>query len=88
MGTPPVGASRGGVRHLEDLVPYDHDGVVRMRNCPFHAVAQRRPELVCDMNLALLRGLCGSGATARLEPAPGRCCVAIHRDWTERSAPS
>jgi predicted ArsR family transcriptional regulator len=70
--------------------PYDDDGVTRLRNCPFHAVAQRQPELICDMNLALLHGLTdgldGSGLNARLEPAPGRCCVALHR--TGRSAPS
>jgi predicted ArsR family transcriptional regulator len=65
--------------------PYDDDGVVRMRNCPFHAVAQRQPELVCGMNLALLRGLCGSGVSADLEPGPGRCCVALRAG---RSAPS
>jgi predicted ArsR family transcriptional regulator len=70
--------------------PYDDDGVVRMRNCPFHAVAQRQPELICDMNLALLSGLAeslsGSELAARLEPAPGRCCVALHR--TDRSGSS
>src|SRR5689334_19070087 len=27
----------------------DADGVIRLRNCPFHAVAQRHPEVVCDM---------------------------------------
>jgi predicted ArsR family transcriptional regulator len=62
--------------------PYDDpDGVVRLRNCPFHAVAQRHPEVVCEMNLALLRGLLdGLGARGReavLDPRPGRCCVAI-----------
>jgi predicted ArsR family transcriptional regulator len=87
-------AAEAGGGELEPLLrergyePYDDDGVVRMRNCPFHAVAQRQPELVCGMNLALLRGLCGSGAEARLEPGPGRCCVALHRERTERSAPS
>jgi predicted ArsR family transcriptional regulator len=87
-------AEEAGGGELEPLLrergyePYDDDGVVRMRNCPFHAVAQRQPDLVCGMNLALLRGLCGSGATARLEPGPGRCCVALHREWTDRSAPS
>ena len=61
--------------------PYDDDGVVRLRNCPFHAVAQRHPEVVCDMNLALIGGLVEStpGVTATLEPAPGRCCVALRR---------
>ena len=60
--------------------PYeDEPGVHRLRNCPFHAVAQRQPEVVCDMNLALLGALVeGREVTATLEPAPGRCCVALH----------
>jgi predicted ArsR family transcriptional regulator len=49
-----------------------------MRNCPFHAVAQRHPEVVCDMNLALLGALvAGRDVGATLEPGPGRCCVAL-----------
>jgi predicted ArsR family transcriptional regulator len=61
--------------------PYeDEPGVLRMRNCPFHAVAQEHPEIVCDMNLtllgALVTGLDGQ-RRAVLDPAPGRCCVAI-----------
>jgi predicted ArsR family transcriptional regulator len=60
---------------------HDDDGVVRLRNCPFHAVAQRHPEIVCEMNLALLRGLVDGlddpGLSAMLEPGPGRCCVAL-----------
>jgi predicted ArsR family transcriptional regulator len=60
--------------------PYDDGGVMRLRNCPFHTVAQRHPEIVCDMNLSLLEGVIaglGLDARAALEPAPGRCCVAI-----------
>src|SRR3954452_1445471 len=61
--------------------PYDDGGVVRMRNCPFHAVAQRQPEVVCEMNHALLQGLVDGlgtpGLNATLEPGPGRCCVAL-----------
>jgi predicted ArsR family transcriptional regulator len=61
--------------------PYDDDGAVRLRNCPFHAVAQRHPEIVCEMNHALLQGLVDGlgtpGLTASLEPGPGRCCVAL-----------
>jgi predicted ArsR family transcriptional regulator len=61
--------------------PYeDEPGVLRLRNCPFHAVAQAHPEIVCDMNLrllaALVRGL-GGEHRAVLDPAPGRCCVAL-----------
>jgi predicted ArsR family transcriptional regulator len=73
--------------------PYeDADGVVRLRNCPFHAAAQRHPEVVCGMNLALLRGLlAGLGATdlrAVLAPAPGRCCVAIEHVGTAPRRPT
>ena len=61
----------------------DEDGVMRLRNCPFHAVAQTHPEVVCDMNLRLLEGLLAGldapGCEATLEPGPGRCCVAIRR---------
>ena len=60
--------------------PYADGDVVRLRNCPFHAAAQRHPEVVCDMNLALLGGLLeGRDLEAVLEPAPGRCCVALRR---------
>jgi predicted ArsR family transcriptional regulator len=58
----------------------DDAGVLRMRNCPFHAVAQNHPEVVCDMYLALLGGLIAGldvDANAVLEPGPRRCCVAI-----------
>ncbi|MGH3656823.1 MAG: helix-turn-helix transcriptional regulator [Micromonosporaceae bacterium] len=50
-------------------------------NCPFHALAQRQPELICAVNLALVDGLLdGLGAAqlrARLAPRPGACCVQI-----------
>jgi predicted ArsR family transcriptional regulator len=70
-------------RGYEPFHDDDQGDVVRLRNCPFHAVAQRHPEVVCDMNLSLLTGLL-AGLDARdteavLEPAPGRCCVAIKR---------
>jgi predicted ArsR family transcriptional regulator len=61
--------------------PYvDDAGAIRLRNCPFHAVAQSHPEVVCDMNLALLRGLTeglDAEVEAVLEPGPGPCCVAL-----------
>jgi predicted ArsR family transcriptional regulator len=61
--------------------PYEDDaGVVRLRNCPFHAVAQSHPEVVCDMNLSLLGSILAgidADVEAVLEPGPGRCCVAI-----------
>ncbi|GAA2154178.1 helix-turn-helix transcriptional regulator [Actinomadura napierensis] len=51
--------------------------VLRMRNCPFHALAERFPPLVCGMNLALLEGLVegSDGVRVRMDPLPGWCCV-------------
>ncbi|MBO2465622.1 helix-turn-helix transcriptional regulator [Actinomadura violacea] len=51
--------------------------VLRMRNCPFHAVAEGFPPLVCGMNLALLEGLVegSEGVRVRMDPRPGSCCV-------------
>ncbi|WP_353946840.1 transcriptional regulator [Streptomyces sp. HUAS MG91] len=53
--------------------------VVRLRNCPFHAVAERFPPLVCGMNLALLEGLVGKDGPvrARMDARPGECCVVL-----------
>ncbi|SDO22605.1 Predicted transcriptional regulator, ArsR family [Geodermatophilus sp. DSM 45219] len=55
------------------------EGGVALANCPFHDLARGRTELVCGMNLRLLEGLLDgvgfSGLTARLQPAPGACCV-------------
>ncbi|MFE2550190.1 helix-turn-helix transcriptional regulator [Streptomyces sp. NPDC059355] len=53
--------------------------VVRMRNCPFHALAEHFPPLVCGMNLALLEGLLGTDGPvrARMDARPGECCVVV-----------
>ena len=51
-----------------------------LANCPFHVLAQDYTELVCGMNRDLLSGMLaslGSDVEARLEPAPGRCCVRL-----------
>jgi predicted ArsR family transcriptional regulator len=56
------------------------DGRIHLANCPFHDLLARHAELVCAMNLHLLRGLIGGlggCAQARLDPAEGRCCVTI-----------
>jgi predicted ArsR family transcriptional regulator len=61
--------------------PRVSDGDVTLANCPFHALAREHAELVCGMNLDLLSGMlntCDSGGMcARLDPAPGRCCVTL-----------
>jgi predicted ArsR family transcriptional regulator len=56
----------------------DADRTIRLRNCPFHAMAQAHPALVCGLNLALLEGLVGDGGRGvQLDPGPTGCCVAI-----------
>lgn len=79
-----------GAQQSSDLVevlerqgyePYRDGDVVRLRNCPFHLVAREHVELVCGMNLALMRGVTAAldrdDVEARLDPAPDRCCVAF-----------
>jgi predicted ArsR family transcriptional regulator len=60
--------------------PYVDGAVVRMRNCPFHSLAESHPALVCGMNLALLEGLVDGSVrlTAALDPRPGECCTVLH----------
>ncbi|GAA4604263.1 helix-turn-helix domain-containing protein [Actinoallomurus liliacearum] len=54
---------------------------LRLRNCPFHPLAARSPDLVCAMNHAFLGGyldgLRVTGLRADLDPRPGECCVAL-----------
>jgi predicted ArsR family transcriptional regulator len=53
-------------------------GRLRLRNCPFDAVAARSREIVCGLNLALVQGLVADrGAEAVLAPTEGACCVSI-----------
>jgi len=58
----------------------DAGGLI-LANCPFHALAQDDTELVCGMNLDLVNGLLAglerANLEARLDPAPGRCCVTV-----------
>jgi predicted ArsR family transcriptional regulator len=57
------------------------DGVVRLRNCPFHPLAKQAPDLVCAINHQFLTGVLGGlharGVEARLDPRPGECCVEL-----------
>ncbi|NBE95473.1 transcriptional regulator [Nonomuraea sp. KC401] len=66
--------------------PYEEDGRVRLRNCPFHVLAEEQPVLVCSVNLALCQGLLeGLGddpGRARLDPRPGECCVVFRTSKT------
>ncbi|GAA1966591.1 helix-turn-helix transcriptional regulator [Microbacterium deminutum] len=58
----------------------DGAGGFTLENCPFHVLASRHTPLVCGANLALLQGVVEATGDERmpaLEPASGRCCVAI-----------
>ncbi|OUC90912.1 helix-turn-helix transcriptional regulator [Streptosporangium minutum] len=78
------GEDLGEVLRRRGYEPYEEDGRLRLRNCPFHLLAEEHPLLVCSMNLALcqgmLEGLGEEGATARLDPRPGECCVAFSKE--------
>lgn len=61
--------------------PRLEEGIVRLCNCPFHSLALDHRDLVCGMNKELLAGFVRAAGlprrSVRLDPAPGRCCVAI-----------
>jgi predicted ArsR family transcriptional regulator len=67
--------------------------VIRLRNCPFHHLAQQHRDLVCGMNRSLIGGMVDGlnlpGWQAVLDPQPGHCCVAVeeHQPATEEPRP-
>ena len=62
----------------------DESGDLRLRNCPFHLLAEEHRELVCGMNVAMLTGLSGgAGYRATLDPEPGWCCVRLRESKTK-----
>lgn len=69
--------------------PFEEGDDILLANCPFHEMAQAHVDLVCGMNLNLLQGVLEGmdepGYAARLDPAPGRCCVRLSQ--VEASSP-
>lgn len=63
--------------------PFPDGDQIRLRNCPFDSLVRDHRDLVCGMNLELMRGvlagLGSGGLRARLERTPGTCCVAFAR---------
>jgi predicted ArsR family transcriptional regulator len=57
------------------------NGTIVLRNCPFHQLAQQHTDLICGMNLCLMKTAIDTvGETdleARLEPEEGQCCVKL-----------
>ena len=68
----------------EGFEPSIDDGILSMHNCPFDVLAHEQPALVCGVSLDYVEGaLEGLGCrrlSARLEPAPDRCCVRVARE--------
>lgn len=68
--------------------PFTDDDKIRLHNCPFHLLSRQFPPLICGMNLALVEGMVnglgGPDGLAHLDPAPDRCCVAVHRSMPPR----
>jgi predicted ArsR family transcriptional regulator len=59
-------------------------GVIRLGTCPFPSLSRQNPDLVCGLNLALLRGLVAGleadGVLAEPDPDPTRCCVRLRAE--------
>lgn len=64
--------------------PHRTEHGIELANCPFHELSRAHTRLVCGMNEALLGGVASAVAPgrlrARLDPAPGRCCVVLEPD--------
>jgi predicted ArsR family transcriptional regulator len=64
------------------------DGEVGLRNCPFRDLAERAPDLVCEMNRSfaegLVRGLGNERVVAVIDREPGACCVRIRTEARRR----
>jgi predicted ArsR family transcriptional regulator len=78
----PTSPAIGPVLEARGYEPYRDGAALRLRNCPFASLAGEFPVVVCAMNLALveglLEGLGDQAGRAVMDPAPGRCCVAVH----------
>jgi predicted ArsR family transcriptional regulator len=68
----------------------DGDDLV-LGNCPFHRLAQKHTDIVCELNYELVRGLadgCGDVDHAvESEPGAGRCCIRISRARASATPP-
>ncbi|MDN3263997.1 helix-turn-helix domain-containing protein [Streptomyces sp. CSDS2] len=62
--------------------PFWDGETLRLRNCPYHALATEFPALICGMNLALIEGLAAGQWSPALDPRPGGCCVALSKKKT------
>jgi predicted ArsR family transcriptional regulator len=65
---------------------------IELSNCPFDTLAREHTQLVCGMNLAIMAAVSdqvgNNGLTARLDPAPNRCCVVLDAGQCLPASPS
>ena len=83
----PPGSERALAVAEETLADYGYEpyrvggDTISLRNCPFHDLSRRAPELVCGLNRefidGFLRGLGNDSVEAALVPTPGECCVKL-----------
>ncbi|HJT38657.1 MAG TPA: transcriptional regulator [Actinomycetota bacterium] len=80
----------GDVLSENGFEPVRRGREVRLRNCPFHALANDYRDLVCGMNVAMQRGVLEGLGTSRVEavfePTPDACCVAFRIGEQRRAA--
>ena len=58
--------------------PHANGTDLDLANCPFHRLARQYTDLVCGLNLRLLRGIAAAAPyRVVLDPAPDRCCVRL-----------
>jgi predicted ArsR family transcriptional regulator len=77
------------VLSVHGFEPVRDGGDIRLRNCPFHPLAEHETAVVCGLNHAFLSGMLrGLGADAvlcaQLDPVPGQCCVRFRPVSRER----
>jgi predicted ArsR family transcriptional regulator len=82
QAAPDCGGDPVGILRERGYEPFRDAATLRLTNCPFHALAEEFPALICGMNLALIEGLLAGhpgceGWSAVMEPRPGGCCVAL-----------
>lgn len=84
--SPASGASLSAVGDLlaqQGYEPRIEGDRIVLANCPFHALVKDHLELVCGMNVDLITALLdevgAADLAAKLDPAPGRCCVTLTR---------
>lgn len=84
-----MGARRLGVGALREVLeglgfePEEDGRSILLRNCPFHELMQRDPDVVCGMNGAFVGAILDELAPGDLRAEPcdreGYCCVMLQR---------